>query len=313
MGNSSQNRTNSLLDTQRRSSQSRYSRPQEDSQNRGDASYDDTQGRLRGLSDRYSNLADTGGFDPHSFDALRSTFGGGGGGGSSVANELSSTGGIDESKFSGALAGYDEFAHGGGLDIEGIRARSNSATPSFYKNLQNEMERRRLVNPYGPTFDAEGAAMARQAGQETQKNIRDTELDIGDRVSANKQFGIRGLGDLNTAIQGMKQQGKIAGGSQQISNAGLAESAAARRQSGETDILHMLQSGRLAGLGGLEGLFQTQNTNTQTYADRHQRGLEGQDQAQLGNIAARQNTTPWWKTILGAASGPAAAYFGARG
>jgi hypothetical protein len=312
MGNSSQNKTNNLLATQQRKSESRYTPYLDKTNTRGDAAYDDTQGRLKGLSDRFSNLADTGGFDPHSFDALRATFGGGGGGGSSVANELSDTGGIDESKFSSALAGYDEFAHGGGLDIEGMRARGNSAVPAFYKNLENHLEQRKLVNPYAPTFDAESRALARQKGQETQKAIRDTELDIGDRVSANKQFGIKGLGDLNSAIQAMKQQGKIAGGSQQISNAGLAESAAGRRQTGEMNILQMLQDGKLKGLGGLEGLFQTQNANSNGFAAQYQGGLEGLDQSQLGSIANRQNTVPWWQRVLGAASGPASAYFGAR-
>lgn len=309
MGKSTQTKTNDLLDQQRQQQTANTQPITDTARSRSNSSYDDSQKRIGGLNDRYSNYADTGGFNPTDFDALRSSFGGGGGG-SSVAGELAGTGGIDESKFNDALAGYKDFASsGGGVDAEGIRARSNRVIPSFYKNLQNEQERRKLVNPYSPSFDAESASMARQAGQQTQENIRDTETGISDMISKGRQFGIAGLGNLNTNIQGMVQQGKIAGGNQQIANAGLSESAAARRQSGETTILGMKQQGKLAGLGGLQGLYDSQNSNAGGYFDRQAGSVAGGNQANLDAIKSRQNTTPWWQTALNAGAGAAGTYF----
>src|SRR4051812_23289762 len=103
MGNSSQNKTNELLRQQQVATQSRYNPALEDLNKRSNDAYTDSQSRVKGLSDSYGKLAETGGFDPGAFDALRGTFGGGGGG-SSVANYLSDTGGIDESKFADALS-----------------------------------------------------------------------------------------------------------------------------------------------------------------------------------------------------------------
>lgn len=315
MGNSSQNRTNSLLDQQRKDSQSRYNPINAQNQSRSNQQYSDAQSQIPGLRGSYQNFADTGGIPDSEINQFRSSFGGGGaGGGSSVANSLASGGGIDESKFGGALAGYQEFASGGGgVDAEGIRARSNRVIPSFYKNMTNEAERRKLVNPYAPSFDAEAASRARQAGQQTQENVRDTETGISELVSKNRQFGISGLGDLNSRIQGMVQQGKIAGGSQQIANAGLAESAAARRQSGEEAILSSRERGRMAGLSGLESQYQTANQNAGQYQDRSLSGVNSQSGSEINNISSRQNTTPWWQTALNSATGAAGAYAGAGG
>ena len=298
MGKSTQTKTNELLDTQRSQVQGDYSGPLATSKKRSDTAYDNQREMLPGLSSRYSNLADSGGFDDGEFSSMFGSAGGGGG-----AGDL----GIDESKFSGALKGYEDYAaSGGNIDAEGMRARANSVIPSFYKNLQNEATRRRLVNPYAPSFDNESAAMARQAGQQSVENVRNTELDIADKVDRNKQFGIQGLGSLHQAIQGMQQQGKI-------SAAGINESAAGRRQSGQTALLGMRQEGRLAGLGGLQGLYSGENTDAKDYSNQQYGGIGDKTGATTGTIANRQNTTPWWQTALQAGGTAGAAYLSGGG
>jgi len=179
--------------------------------------------------------------------------------------------------------------------------------------MESEASRRRLVNPYSPSFDSEAASMARQAGQQTQENVRDTETGISELISKNRQFGISGLGDLNSRIQGMIQSGKIAGGQQQLGNASLAEQAAGRRQSGEESILNRRQQGRMAGLSGLESQYQTANQNAGQYQDRTLSGANAQSGSEINNIGSRQNTTPWWQTALNSAAGGVGAYTGAGG
>lgn len=297
MGKSTQSRTNELLDTQRGQVQNDYNGPLATSKKRSDTAYDSQQEMIPGLTNRYTNLADTGGMDPSEYSSYFNSMGGGGG-----AGDL----GIDESKFGDALKGYQDFASSGGnVDAEGIRARSNSVIPSFYKNLQAEASRRRAVNPYGPSFDAESASMARQAGQQTQENVRNTELDINDQVNKNKQFGIQGLGSLQQAIQGMQQQGKI-------SAANINESAAGRRQSGQLALLDARQQGRLAGLGGLQSLSNQKNQDAKDYSNQQYGGISDRNSGVTGTIANRQNTTPWWQTMLNAGAGAAGAYAGAR-
>lgn len=313
MGNSSQKKTNDLLDQQRQQQTANTQPIINTARDRSNTAYTDSQNRISGLTSGYQGLSDTGGLDPEEINRLRSTFGGGGGG-SSVASSLSSTGGIDQSKFDSALAGYGDFASsGGGVDAAGIEAKSNRVIPSFYKNLQNEAERRRLVNPYSPSFDSESAAMARQAGQQTQENVRDTQTQIAEMVRQGREFGIKGLGDLNSTIQGLVQQGKIAGGQQEISNAGIAESAAARRQSGEQFIAGQQQSGRLAGLGGLKDLYDSQNQNAAGYFGAQANANTGVNGANLDAIRSRQNTTPWWQTVLNAGAGAAGSLLGGGG
>lgn len=309
-GSSTQRQTNNLLDQQRRSSGQDYDSYLGDSKKRlGGIRAQEDEG-YSGMKSAFQGYMDTGGFNPGDFDRVRGS--GGFSGGSSVADELSSTGGIDESAFGSALKGYGDFASsGGGIDSAGIRARSNSAIPGFYANLKNEASRRRMVNPYAPTFDAEGRAMARQAGQHTQENVRNTELDISDMITRNKQFGIAGLGNLNMGIQGMKQSGKIAGGSQQIANAGLRGSDMDRNSRNEMQILDMVRSGKLAGLGGMEGLYNTKVGQGESESERWLAGIGGKHGNQMGAIANRQNIDPWWKQLLGAGVGIAGAYAGA--
>lgn len=314
MGNSSQNRTNQLLDQQRRDTQQRYNPVNTENQRRSNTQYEDAQSQIPGLRSRYQGYADTGGIPDSEIDQFRSSFGGGSSGGSSVANSLASGGGVDESRFGDTLKGYGEFASGGGgIDAAGIRARANSVIPSFYKNLESESSRRRLVNPYSPSFDAESAARSRQAGQQSVENVRNTELDISDKVNQNRLAGLGGLSNLQTNIADMIQRGKIAGGQQQISNAGLAESAASRRQAGEESILTRRQQGRMAGLSGLENQYQTSNQNAGQYQDRVLSGTNAQTGSEINNIGSRQNTTPWWQTALNSATGAAGAYVGAGG
>jgi len=293
MGNASKNKTNDLLDKERSASNNEYNPLKDESSRRSSENYNLNQGNTRGLTDRYTDLADSGGYDPDTISRIRAA---GSGGGGHVDD-------LDESRWGTAIKGYEDFATGGGgIDKAGIRARSNSVIPSFYKNLQNEQSRRRLVNPYAPSFDAESAAMARQSGQQTQENVRNTELDIEDQVSKNKQWGISGLGGLQTNIAGLKQQGQIA-------NAGFADSAASRKSSSEMAIAQMVADGKMRGLGGLQGIADTQNNNALAYSNQRYSGTGDNRGQNLDTITNRQNTTSPWGTVLGAVGQGAGAYF----
>jgi len=293
----SQRKTNNnLLDKQYQQTQRDYGQALGTAGNRSNEAWQRGQNAIPGLTDRYANMADTGGFDPGEYSNLFSSVGGGGGAGNL---------GIDESKFDSALKGYQDFASsGGGLDVAGMQARANSVIPSFYKNLENDMENRRRVNPYSPTFDSERAALTRQAGQQSVENVRNTDLDIADAVNRNKQFGIQGLGSLQQAIQGMQQQGKI-------SAANINESAAGRRQSGQLALINARQQGRLAGLGGLSGMNQDDRNEAYNYLNSQFGGIGNRDTGAVNNITARKGSD-WWKNILQAGGAATGSYFGAR-
>src|SRR4051812_15192454 len=137
MGQSTQKKTNNLLDTQRGQVQQDYNQPINTARDRSAENYQSSQGMIPGLTDRYSKFADTGGFDPGEFDKYMGSAGGGGYSGGDL--------GVDESKFGDALKGYQDMASGGGVDVNGIVARAESAIPSFYKNMQNEQTNRLRV------------------------------------------------------------------------------------------------------------------------------------------------------------------------
>lgn len=298
MGQSTQKKTNSLLDTQRGDIQKDYTQPINTARDRSAENYTGARGMIPGLSDRFSGLADNGGFDAGEFDKYMGSAGGGGYGGGDL--------GIDESKFGDALKGYQEMASGGGVDVQGIVSRAESAIPAFYKNLQNEMSNRRRINPYAPSFDAEQAKMARQMGQQTGDTVRDAQLQAGEAVNANKRFGIQGMGSLQQAIQEMQQRGKITG-------AQLSDSAASRKSNAQLALIQARNQGRLAGLGGLENLYQTQNDNSLQYGNQQLAGVGGKTGGVGNNISSRQNTTPWWQTALNAGAGAAGAFAGGGG
>jgi hypothetical protein len=288
MGQSTQKKTNQLLDTQRGDIQKDYTQPINTARDRSAESYNSSRGMIPGLSDRYSNLADNGGFDAGEFDKYMGDAGGGGYGGGDL--------GVDESKFGDAIKGYQDMASGGGVDVQGLVSRAESAIPAFYKNLQDEMTNRRRINPYAPTFDAEQAKMARQAGQQTVEAGTNARLDAGEVVNRNKQFGIQGLGNLQQAIQEMQQRGKITG-------AQLSDSAAGRRSNAQLALIQARNQGKLAGLGGLENLYQVGNDNALQYGNQQLSGVGGKTGGIGNNIGSRQNTTPWWQTALQAAGG----------
>lgn len=311
MGNSSQKQTNKLLDTQRDRIGSSYEPIGREFESRSRSAYDESRNLYPGLRDTFQRYLDTGGFNESEFDPLRRAAGGGGGG-SSVASELAKTGGIDSSVFSTALRGYEEFAGGGGVDADSIRARSNRAIPQFYRNLQNEASRRRLVNPYAPTYNSEQRSLARQAGQQTQENIRDTELGISQLISDNRKFGITGSGNLNAAIQQMIQSGRISGGNQEIANAELGDRAAARRLGVESDILGMKVRGRELGLGGLSDLYGANRDEAANYLDRYLATIGARNEGELATITGRREETPWWEKLISPIAGATGAYFGGR-
>lgn len=302
MGNSAQKKTNSLLDTENASIDKDYSDPLNTARDRGNWAYNDAQSQIPGLRNRFENLADTGGFnsgDWSQFDSAYNSDTGGGGGGT--------LGPFDESRWADAISGYNEFAgRTGGVDAEGIRTRANRAIPQFYQNLKDESTRRRMVNPYGPSFDAEQAKMARQSGQQTQENIRDTETSISDMISKNRMGAIGGLANLQTNIAGLKSNQDIANAQLNESAAGRRDAATGRRESLALQKQGMIQSGKLSGLSGLSGMFDTQNSNAKDYFNSGLSGLASKHNAKIGALGARSNKGVDWAKWAAAAATAAA-------
>jgi hypothetical protein len=292
MGNSTKKQTNELAASNVGQTNKEFDPYNSAAKSAYDTQSKDAASQVPGLRSRYEDWAGTGGFDAGSFDNLRKNTGG-----------QAHVDPLDESRFTGALAGYQDFAgSGGGVDAEGIRTRSNRAIPQFYQNLKNQMETRRKVNPYAPSFDAEQAAMARQSGQQTQENIRDTETGINEMVRQGRMFGIGGLANLNTNIAGMQNQRDLA-------NASFADSAMGRKANSELAIQQMIQEGKLKGLGGLQGLYETSNNNANEAIRNWLAGISSRSNNVSGAVSTRNNQgIDWakWAQIAGTTAAGAA-------
>lgn len=166
--------------------------------------------------------------------------------------------------------GFGEFARTGGYsgqDIANIRSRSNSAVPSFYSNVRDEMARRNAVSGgFSPGYSAGLRAVTRDQARGAADQVRDTELGISDRVREGRQFGLTGqanarnlAGALGLGLLDQERQGLESG----------------TRLGQELDLA--LASNRLR---GLEGAVEAQSRLEADVANNRLRGTES-----AGNLA----------------------------
>lgn len=129
--------------------------------------------------------------------------------------KFADTGGINRADFDEAKGSYSNFINTGGLgesDKAGLRARATSQIPSFYNSYKNELARRRNVQGgYSPGFDSSMAEIGRQSAREGFNASRQVEGDIIDRVQQGRMFGTQGSERLAGTINQMEQTGKLAG------------------------------------------------------------------------------------------------------
>lgn len=214
--------------------------------------------------------------------------------------------------------GFDEFAVSGGYtpeSIANIKAQALSPISSYATSARNEMGRRRAVqNGYAPGFDAAN----RQLQRDTARAIADTSLNanvgIQDRINAGRQWGIGGLAQAEGALAGLQSSNKLAGLTgagnlelqlqNMISNyraQGLSMQQAtaraiddlnsqatffnAQNQLSTDQYNRSLEEARLsAGIGGLQGLYNTDVGQYQNERDRANALLGGQTQSNLNYL-----------------------------
>lgn len=130
-------------------------------------------------------------------------------------SKFAETGGVNRDDFNPALDSYKNFINNGGLgesEADALRARATSQIPAFYGAYKNALSRRSNVQGgYSPGFDSQMAEIGRQAGREGFNASRQVEGDIVDKRLQGRQFGTSGFGNLMGNITGMEQSGKLAG------------------------------------------------------------------------------------------------------
>ena len=243
-------------------------------------------------------------------------------------NQLAATGGMSEADKANVLRPlYYETEKTGGYtpeQIANIKSESNASVPGFYANLQDEMNRRQATSGYGPGFSAAAQSAARQgaigAGQQAlntdvglAESVRQGKLSAADAIQRG-QLGISGitsqtsLGALRTAgeeglgITGQRASNLEASGRLSQSEQSLRLAAA----QGDVDAQRILQSGKLAGLGGMTDIATAQGQyglnraglesgNVRSAAEMTQQGqqyglsgLGGMYQSELGQLSNEQ-------------------------
>lgn len=225
MNNKTNNQNRTLLDQNRSNTQDMYNSFLPGMQkNYQDASANDISLR-NSIADRYANsnnfmpegmtTNDKGWFNLPDY---------GGGGGSVGADysaaksgyqKLADTGGINRGDFSQAQNAFTGFLSNGGLDQnaqDNMRYRATSMVPSFYQNYKNEAARKANVQGgYSPGYDAQQAQIGRDASAAGYDASRKAEADISQQVQQGRMFGASGSAGLASTMNSLEQGGKIAG------------------------------------------------------------------------------------------------------
>lgn len=212
------------------------------------------------------------------------------------------------------MGGFDEFATSGGYtptSIANIKAQALSPISSYATGTRDELARRQaLTGGYAPGFDAAN----RQLQRDTSRAIADTSLaanvGIQDRINQGRMWGIGGIAQSEGALAGMQTGNRLAalGGEGNIGhslssfdardienqmqtemfNKQMSDSVA-RFNAGmatEADLFNIqnAQAQRAAGMGGLQGLYNTDVGQYQNELDRRNALLGGQTQANLSYL-----------------------------
>lgn len=297
-----------------------------------------------------TNIGKTGGIDPKSYDRIR---------GSGGYDEFARTGGVSEENIRNIRSGYGDIADSitGAYTpetLENIRSRSSSPISAIYDVDRNKLERLRAIQGgYSPGHSATLARLSRGRGEAASNVARDTEIGIADLVEKSrsgardkrsaaelaltgltqqgKQFGVRGMSEIEFALQqaivGNKIAGAGGGGSLGIGKWQTAINDAARRDAAARAKaalrLQGASSAAAAGRSGAAGrrasinqalaLYGTQHGPTQSYIDAllGEQGISGSQG--LGGVSVRNEIERGgggfdWGKLLGAIAGGAGAY-----
>lgn len=159
-----------------------------------------------------------------------------------AAQNLSDTGGIDESKT--GYGTYTNMAMTGGFtpdqEQEFLR-KSTAGTAATYGNISDQMNRSKsLQGGYSPGFDASAAKAARAGSQAIGEAGLSGNVALHQQETANKLAGAAG----QTQVQQSEQAGKIAGQDalQKYSQFGISS----LNQDDMTQLQNRLQSGQLS-------------------------------------------------------------------
>ena len=138
-----------------------------------------------------------------------------------TSRDLAATGGVSpemQNRVRG-LGVYDDFANTGGYteaDKGNIKARALAPVGALAESARQELERRRAVQGgYAPGFDAASNRLRRDAARGAVDASLNANLEVKDRVNANKFAGAQGLTTSELGLHGAKLQG------QQLGLAGL--------------------------------------------------------------------------------------------
>jgi hypothetical protein len=254
----------------------------------------------------------TGGFTPGRESSIMENVAG--------LKNIGATGGLSSENIERmrGLGGFDEFAKTGGYtpeSIANIKAQALSPIGSYASGTRDELARRRsLQGGYAPGFDAANRQLSRDTARQIANTSLNANVGIQDRINAGRQWGIGGLAQAEGGIAGMQSQNKLAGyqgaGNMElqlqnmISNyrgQGLSmEQATARaiddlqtqtsmfnsqqQQQADQYNADMALRKESFGVGGLQGLYNTDVGQYQNERDRANALLGGQTQSNLGYL-----------------------------
>jgi hypothetical protein len=124
-------------------------------------------------------------------------------------SSMASGGGQDT--FQPALDSYKNFMSNGGLGAtteDNMRYRATSMVPAFYDKYKSELQRRSNVQGgYSPGYDDQMAAIGRDAGRAGYDASRNAEADIADKELQGKEFGTTGYANVAGNINANKLSG----------------------------------------------------------------------------------------------------------
>lgn len=194
--------------------------------------------RFKEVENAYRSFSGGGGWDPNRVASMDANIAG--------FKEFARGGGIDEEGMS-RIRGkgvYDEFQKTGGLsdaDRANIRSRATSVIPAMYQQMGDEANRMSSVQGgYGPGRAALQSRLARDRASGLSDATRDAELGIMEQVNKGRQWGTEGMTKSETGLQDLLTRNKLQGltGASQTEQ-GLQDSIIRGRQWG------------ISGIGGL--------------------------------------------------------------
>lgn len=269
-------------------------------------------GNLGNVYNKFGEIADTGGFSEGTKSSILENVGGlkqiGATGGYSQENVDRSRGlgGFEQIQNEGGLSpeaqfrmrgggGYDEFAETGGIDPTqraNIRARAISPIGSYATGTRDELSRRLSVQGgYGPGFDAANRALQRDTSRAIADTSLNAELGIQDRVNQGRMFGIGGMANSESNLQGMRT-GNILNATSGLAGAeqGMVANKTGNQLRGlesasqiESDLSGRIAQLRLQGMNGQQATAQAMaeiegdNIDRGTDAQKFNVGVQGQN------------------------------------